>query len=73
MDRGDDKPMSKEQMLLRIHEFCRGEYMFGKACADCPIRHINVCDEGKGGKRMKEDRLIEAVRIIDEVMKGAKQ
>lgn len=60
--------MSKEKMLLEVHSFCRGEYMLGKGCKDCPINHLRVCDEGKGGKRMDEIKLAEAVRIIGEVI-----
>lgn len=60
--------IEREHIIGMIHDFCRGETMIGKACANCVLNALNVCGEAKSGTIVPMERLKKAEKIINEVL-----
>ena len=60
--------LERERINGIIHDFCRGETMIGKACANCVLNALNVCGEAKSGTIVPMERLEKAEKIINEVL-----
>lgn len=60
--------LERERIIGMIHDFCRGETMIGKACANCVLNALNVCGEAKSGTIVPLTRLKKAEKIINEVL-----
>ena len=58
--------LERERIIGMIHDFCRGETMIGKACANCVLNALNVCGEAKSGTIMPMKRLKKAEKVIKE-------
>ena len=60
--------LERERIIGVIHDFCRGETMIGKGCANCVLNEINVCNEGSRASLVPLKRLKKAEEIINEVL-----
>lgn len=60
--------IERERIIGMIHDFCRGETMIGKGCANCVLNELNVCNEGSRASLVPLMRLKKAEKIINEVL-----
>jgi hypothetical protein len=60
--------IERERIIGMIHDFCRGETMIGKGCANCVLNELNVCNEGSRASLVPLTRLKKAEKIINEVL-----
>lgn len=60
--------IERERIIGMIHDFCQGETMIGKGCANCVLNELNVCNEGSRASLVPLTKLKKAEKIINEVL-----
>lgn len=59
--------LERERINGIIHDFCRGDVMRGKGCANCVLNELDVCNENPK-RPVALEQMRKAEKLIGEVM-----